>query len=213
MARGLSESIVVTSFALEQDLKMDTKSSIGSTSRKSADAAEAKDIMPLPDADTEVKASSEAAEIFVNNYYQAINSKAKLETYYINSSTRYSIPADISINGSVVPTPAEYSKLLESQGENVLYEIESLDSHIINPSFQYGAPDTVYESEKNEKSGRRMSIVVTTMGKVRFGKGREAPQKMFNETFVLVPNWDAMARNPARGLKRWLIMSQNFRAL
>lgn len=169
--------------------------------------------MTLPDADTEVRASSEAAENFVSSYYQAINSRAKLETFYINSSTRYNIPADISINGSVVPTPAEYSKLLETQGENVLYEIESLDTHIINPSFQYGAPENVYDSEKNEKSGRKMSIVVTTMGKVRFGKGREAPQKMFNETFVLVPNWDAMARNPARGLKRWLIMSQNFRAL
>ncbi|KAM0252797.1 hypothetical protein ACHAQJ_007585 [Trichoderma viride] len=169
--------------------------------------------MPLPDADTEVRASSDAAEIFVNSYYQAINSRAKLETFYINSSPRYSIPADISINGSVIPTPAEYSKLLETQGENVQYEIESFDTHIINPSFQYGAPETIYESDKNEKSGRRMSIVVTTMGKVRFGKGREAPQKMFNETFVLTPNWDSMARNPARGLKRWLIMSQNFRAL
>lgn len=93
------------------------------------------------------------------------------------------------------------------------YEVESFDAHVMNPSFQFGAPDNIHDNEKIEKNGGRMSIVVTTMGKVQFGKGREAPQKMFNETFVLVPNWETMGRNPPRGLKRWLIMSQNFRSL
>ncbi|POR38104.1 Uncharacterized protein TPAR_01698 [Tolypocladium paradoxum] len=169
--------------------------------------------MPLPDADTEVRTSSEAAETLVNHYYQAINNHSSLEPFYINSSPRYSIAADISINGQVVATPAQYSALLKGQGSAVHYEIESLDAHVINPSSAYGAPENVHDNPKVEKSGGRMSIVVTTMGKVQFGKGREAPQKMFNETFVLVPNWDAMARNPPRGAKRWLIMSQNFRAL
>lgn len=133
--------------------------------------------------------------------------------FYINSSPRYAIAADISINGQVVPTPADYYTLLETQGQNVRYEIESLDAHVMNPSFQYGAPENIYNNDKVEKSGGRMSIVVTTMGKVQFGKGRDSPQKMFNETFVLVPNWDAMSKNPSKGAKRWLIMSQNFRAL
>lgn len=113
----------------------------------------------------------------------------------------------------MLATPAEYSQLLESQGTGVHYEIESLDAHVMNPSFQQGAPENLHDNNKVEKSGGRMSIVVVTMGKVQFGKGRDAPQKMFNETFVLVPNWDAMSRNPPRGLKRYLIMSQNFRAL
>ncbi|OAA41633.1 Nuclear transport factor 2 domain containing protein [Metarhizium rileyi] len=169
--------------------------------------------MPLPDSDTEVKASSEAAETFVNHYYQAINNRSTLLPFYINSSSRYLIVADISINGSVVATPADYTTLLDAQGQGVRYEIESLDAHVINPSSQYGAPGNIHDNNKVEKIGGRMSIVVTTMGRVQFGKGREAPQKMFNETFVLVPNWDAMARNPPRGIKRWLIMSQNFRAL
>ncbi|KAK5993861.1 hypothetical protein PT974_07298 [Cladobotryum mycophilum] len=169
--------------------------------------------MPLPDADTEVRASSEAAETFVNLYYQAINNRSKLDPFYVNSSSRYSISADISINGSVVPTPEEYSKLLETQGKDVDYEIESFDAHVMSPSFQFGAPEKVYDNDRIEKNGGRMSIVVTAMGKVRFGKGRDAPQKMFNETFVLVPNWEAMNKNPPRGLRRWLIMSQNFRAL
>ncbi|KOS17049.1 hypothetical protein ESCO_005944 [Escovopsis weberi] len=169
--------------------------------------------MPLPDGDTQIRASSEAAEAFVNSYYQAINNKSKLDPFYVNVSTRYSISADISINGSVVTSPEAYLKLLESQGEDVSYLVESFDAHVMNPSFQLGAPETVYDNERVEKNGGRMSIVVTTMGKVRFGKGREAPQKMFNETFVLVPNWDAMTRNPPRGVRRWLVMSQNFRAL
>ncbi|CAM1507913.1 Fc.00g047610.m01.CDS01 [Cosmosporella sp. VM-42] len=169
--------------------------------------------MVLPDPDTEVRVSSEAAETFVSNYYQAINKAAALLPFYINSSSRYSIPADISINGSVVPTPADYLKLLESQGKDVFYEIESFDAHVMNPSFQYGAPENLQDNNRIEKSGGRMSIVVTTMGRVQFGKGREAPQKMFNETFVLVPNWESMGKNPPKGIKRWLIMSQNFRAL
>ena len=154
-----------------------------------------------------------AAETFANHYYQALNTRAQILPFYINSSPRYSIAADISINGSVVATPADYNTLLEAQGRDVRYEIESLDAHVINPSSQYGAPDNIHDNNKVERNGSRMSIVVTTMGKVQFGKGREAPAKMFNETFVLVPNWDSLTRNPPRGAKRWLIMSQNFRAL
>ncbi|EQL02332.1 hypothetical protein G6O67_006823 [Ophiocordyceps sinensis] len=169
--------------------------------------------MAPPDTDDEIKVSSEAAETFVSHYYQAVNTRSTLEHFYTNSSARYSTPADISINGKVVPTPANYSSLLEAQGPGVCYEIESLDAHVINPSTAYGAPEKIHEEAKMEKNGSRMSLVVTTMGKVQFGKGRDAPQNMFNETFVLVPNWDSMAKNPPRGIKRWLIMSQNYRAL
>lgn len=149
----------------------------------------------------------------MTNYYQALNSRAALLPFYINNSSRYSIPADISINGAVVPTPADYWQMLDTQGSGVHYQVESFDTQVMNPSFQYGAPENLYDNDKVERNGGRMSIVVTVMGKVQFGKGREAPQKMFNETFVLVPNWESMTRNPPRGIKRWLIMSQNFRAL
>ncbi|KAF7552019.1 hypothetical protein G7046_g7553 [Stylonectria norvegica] len=146
--------------------------------------------MSLPNADTELDDNHRshpllAAETFVNHYYQAINTRAALLPFYINSSSRYAISADISINGAVVPTPADYLTLLEGQGPNVHYEIESFDAHVMNPSFQYGAPDNIQSNTKLERNGQRMSIVVTTMGRVQFGRGREAPQKMFNETFVL----------------------------
>ncbi|KAL2677216.1 hypothetical protein Neosp_010984 [[Neocosmospora] mangrovei] len=157
--------------------------------------------MALPDEDTQVRVASEAAEIFVTHYYQAVNKQSALLPFYINSSSRYPIPADISINGAVLSAPDDYSKLLEAQGQGALYELESFDSH------------NVYDGAKVEKNGGRMSILVNVMGKVQYGKGREAPQKMFHETFVLVPNWEAMVKNPPKGVKRWLIMSQNFRAL
>lgn len=154
-----------------------------------------------------------AADNFVNTYYQAVNSKANLQSFYVNSSPRYSIPADISINGQRVDAPADYLKLIEAQGSGVHYDVESLDAHVMNPSFRFGMPENVHDAAKAERNGSRMSIVVTAVGRVQFGKGKDAPQKMFNETFVLVPNWDAMARNPPRGAKKWLVLSQNFRAL
>lgn len=154
-----------------------------------------------------------AALNLVNRYYEAINRRMPILPFYINSTTRYTTKADISINGAQVATPAEYFSMLEAQGQGVQYEAESLDTHVVNPSFQYDAPQGITNPDKVERSGGRMSIVVTVMGKVQYGKGREAPRKMFNETFVLVPNWEAMQKNPPRGIKQWLIMSQNFRAL
>ncbi|EWG42794.1 hypothetical protein FVEG_04523 [Fusarium verticillioides 7600] len=169
--------------------------------------------MSAPTLATEVQTSSDAAEIFTSNYYQAINRQKDILPFYINSSQRYPIAADISINGAVLPTPDDYSKLLEAQGKDAHYEIESFDAHVLNPNFAMGAPENIFDSAKKEKSGDKMSILVTVMGRVQFGKGREAPQKMFNETFVLVPNWESMVKNPPRGVKKWLVMSQNFRAL
>ncbi|KAF5632091.1 nuclear transport factor 2 domain protein [Fusarium sp. NRRL 25303] len=157
--------------------------------------------------------TNSAAEIFTSNYYQAINRQKEILPFYINSSQRYPIAADISINGAVLPTPDDYSKLLEAQGKDAHYEIESFDAHVLNPNFTMGAPENIFDSAKKEKSGDKMSILVTVMGRVQFGKGREAPQKMFNETFVLVPNWESMVKNPPKGVKKWLVMSQNFRAL
>lgn len=58
-----------------------------------------------------------------------------------------------------------------------------------------------------------MSMLVQVAGRVTFGKGRESVKKSFSEAFVLVPNWEAMGRNPPRNVRKWLIMSQNLRTL
>ncbi|CAI4210302.1 unnamed protein product [Parascedosporium putredinis] len=68
-------------------------------------------------------------------------------------------------------------------------------------------------SGPSDRSGSRMSLLVQVTGRVHFGKGRDSVRKPFNEVFVLVPNWEALSRNAPRNLRRWLIMSQNFRTL
>ncbi|KAI6784898.1 uncharacterized protein J7T54_007992 [Emericellopsis cladophorae] len=171
--------------------------------------------MAPPDHDTQIKVSSDAAETFVNRYYDAISRRAPILPFYVNSTTRYTKTADISINGAVVPTPADYFNQLaeQSNGHPVTYEVESFDAHVTNPSFTYEMPDNFPIKEKAESKGEMMSISVSVMGRVQYGKGREAPKRMFNESFVLWPNWEAMQKNPPKGIKQWLIASQNYRAL
>ncbi|PHH61798.1 hypothetical protein CDD81_7962 [Ophiocordyceps australis] len=169
--------------------------------------------MALPDEETQVQVSAEAADKFTSYYYQALNSGANLQPFYVNSSSRYTTPADISINGKVVASPDEYRRMVKAQGTGVRYELDILNAHVVNPSVTLGAPETLYDEDKNEKNGRRMTIAVMAIGRIRFGTGKEALQKMFHESFILTPNWDSMVRNPPRGVKEWLVLSQSFRAL
>jgi NTF2-related export protein 1/2 len=78
----------------------------------------------------------------------------------------------------------------------------------VNPHYVIGAPDTT-PSEKGDK----VSLAVQVSGKAKLGKGEEAVEKGFMESFVLVPHWEAQSRNAGRGMRRWLIVSQNLRFL
>jgi NTF2-related export protein 1/2 len=152
-----------------------------------------------------------AAQNFIYSYYDTLNKRKKLDTFYIGACPRYSaFKADISINGSLVATPADFETLLEKQGNGVRYEVESFDAHVVNPNFNLGAPDHLLGAEK---SGAKSSVLAQVTGRVYYGRGRDVPQQGFNEVFVLVPNWDSFGRNAPRNPKRWLIMSQNFRGL
>lgn len=93
-----------------------------------------------------------------------------------------------------------------------------------------------------DRAAARCSVLVQVAGRVRFKKAAAAggeedtklvnggggaehhgdpmskiddgSEKFFNEVFVLVPNWDAvLGRNPPKGLRKWVIMSQNYRAM
>lgn len=149
----------------------------------------------------------------MSRFYEAVSKHSPILPFYVNSTSRYSIKADISINGAQIETPADYFNLLKEQGNGVTYTAESFDAHVVNPSFEYNAPENIPDNQKHERQGDKMSIVVMVTGRIKFGRDRDAPHKMFTETFVLVPNWEAMQRNPPRGIRKWLIMSQNFRAL
>lgn len=188
--------------------------------------------MAYPTEDTEVKISSEGAQSFVDWYYRDLNDARSLSPYYVNSSAKYSnagVSADITINGAHLPNPSDFEALLaEQRGSRsisngatdrrssakprVRYEVDSFDAQVINDDYLIAAPN--HMSEKGpDKSGGRISILVSVMGILHLDTEPEATRKTFNEVFVLVPNWDARGRNAPRNAKKYLISSQNYRSL
>ena len=188
--------------------------------------------MPLPTLDAQAKAASDAAERFVDDFYDTLNKRRNIEPFYVNACTRYtSLKADISINGLVVPTPADFQAMIEKRGPGVHYEVESFDAHCINPDFNIDAPDHALEPDR---SGAKGQLLVSVVGRVRYARTkalRELARQMapdleerllsdpmfapreqnFTDVFVLVPNWDTfVARSPRR---RQLILSHKFREL
>jgi NTF2-related export protein 1/2 len=157
--------------------------------------------------------------------------------------TSASVKPDISINGRVVESVVAYEALLDAQGRFVTYEIASFDAHPVNANYALGCPEALSlaadgaavpgrgKVAKSIKDGDRVSFAVQVSGTIRYGKpgevaavsaeaaGGEAAaegvpiQKAFNESWLLVPHWEALGRNAPRGLNRWVVVSQNFRAL
>ena len=143
-----------------------------------------------------------------------------------NPKTRVTIPSfyikptlvspqipDINLNGNVMTEPSEVQKIFETQIPKAHYEVQSFDCHLVNPNYNVGLDDAALSPNKD---GRKMSIVVMVSGSVKYYKSSEeddarAEARGFTETFVLVPNQDAQNPTAAKGLKRWLIRSQNFR--
>ncbi|MBE3044808.1 hypothetical protein IMZ48_20065 [Candidatus Bathyarchaeota archaeon] len=190
--------------------------------------------MSIPTEETQVRVASEGAstpnphhhapktpannppgaQAFVEAFYHALSNANPLAPFYTTTSKPYMalpLPADISINGTPHPDPASYHKLLTEYG-TPRFEVESFDAHVANPAFNLGG-ENVAGPRGSEKNGSRMSLLVQVAGRVTFGKGREGVKKAFSEVFVLVPNWEALGRNPPRNIRRWLIMSQNLRTL
>ncbi|KAJ0117181.1 nuclear transport factor 2 domain-containing protein [Diaporthe amygdali] len=186
--------------------------------------------MAYPNQETEVKVSSQGADSFVSWYYQDLNDHRSLASYYVNSSSKYAnagVTADVTINGAHLANPTEYEALLDAQrGVNktngdhntrsgttkVRYEVASHDTQVLNNDYGLGCPEGIL-SKGPDKSGGRISMLVTVMGVVHLGSGADTQHKRFHEVFVLVPNWDVRGRNAPRNGKRFLISSQNYRTL
>ncbi|KAI0550802.1 hypothetical protein F4679DRAFT_541476 [Xylaria curta] len=205
----------------------------------------------LPSPDTQAKVVSDAAENFVEHYYESLNKRQPLAQYYASASahlTSASVKPDISINGRVLESVAAYEALLDAQGRNVRYEVASFDAQPVSPNYALGCPSALSLSgpdasgrggklAKSVKDGDRVSFAVQVNGTIRYGKpgdtttstataaGASAggtgnpklgdgdpPETAFNEAWLLVPHWEALGRNAPRGLKKWVVVSQNFRA-
>lgn len=190
--------------------------------------------MAYPNQETEVKVSSQGADSFVSWYYQDLNEHRSLAPYYVNSSARYTsagITADVTINGAHLNDPAEYEALLETQrsgtnGTNgadhnnpkavttkVRYEVTGHDTQVLNNDYGLACPENIL-AKGPDRSGGRISMLVTVMGTVHLGSAPDVQHVRFHEVFVLVPNWDVVGRrNPPRNAKKFLISSQNYRTL
>ncbi|CAJ2507466.1 Uu.00g086520.m01.CDS01 [Anthostomella pinea] len=204
--------------------------------------------LPLPNAETQARVVSEAAQNFIDHYYESLNRRHGLANYYASTSpllTAASVTPDISINGRHLgdgPGAAqEYEALLNTQGGPVAYEIASFDAQSVNANFCIGCPESLGGSsgasgtaagesggasaggssgssskvQKSIKDGDRVSFALQVSGTVRYGRPGEdgAEDKAFNESWVLVPHWEALSPKAARGLRRWVVVSQNFRVL
>ncbi|CAK7204070.1 hypothetical protein SEUCBS139899_006821 [Sporothrix eucalyptigena] len=116
-----------------------------------------------------------------------------------------------------------------NSGFRVRYEVDGFDVHVLNPSFRLACPDAIlqrltpgsdaYETttpqQQKQLQQKMVSLLVQVTGHVQYGAGKDAPRGAFTEVFVLVPNWDALAGGPRtpRGIRNYLILGQNFRAL
>ncbi|OTB06133.1 hypothetical protein M426DRAFT_21250 [Hypoxylon sp. CI-4A] len=206
--------------------------------------------MALPNMDTQAKISSEAAQNFVDSFYEALNRRRPMGNYYASTSPRLTsagVKPDISINGLALADVAAYEALLETQGAPVTYDVASFDAQPVNPNFQQGAGgpadgNPAAAAAAAVRAGDRLSFALQVSGTVRYGRGHVASssdknhgpavsaapavgttdtsgggggaqEKLFNESFLLVPHWEAWGRNAPRNMRKWVIVSQNFRAL
>ncbi|KAI1754560.1 hypothetical protein F4782DRAFT_492980 [Xylaria castorea] len=214
----------------------------------------------LPSLDTQAKVVSDAAENFVEHYYESLNKRQPLAQYYASASahlTSASVKPDISVNGRVLESAAAYEALLNAQGRNVRYEVASFDAQPVSPNYALGCPEALSLSApdtssgatgrgrlaKSVRDGDRVSFAVQVNGTIRYGKPADATattntaagggaatpavgggvgnptpgdgeplETGFNEAWLLVPHWEALGRNAPRGLRKWVVVSQNFRA-
>lgn len=116
------------------------------------------------------------------------------------------LPA-IVFNGNVIPDAAAMQKMFQQQMPAAIYEVQAYDCQVMNPNY-------VAENAKGGvgSTGKNMTILVVVSGYVKLGEVREATMRGFSESFVLVPNPDAVgAKGRGRHIKEWLIQSQNFR--
>lgn len=118
----------------------------------------------------------------------------------------------------------------------VRYDAETLDAHVLNADYRFAAPPQLLDLHA-PTDGVRMMLHVTVTGTVYFGTGR-APvssstssassssgggssstqgadyweKQQFRDTFILVPNWDALEKVGTRLGRKFLVISHNYRA-
>lgn len=148
---------------------------------------------------------------------------------YVNGHAAYERAghpaADICINGLVVGTPQEWEGLLAQQRQAppdmspdrkaVRYRVEAYDVHVVNSDYRFAAPPRLLEKH-SPTDGVRMMLALSASGTVYFGAGKTDDDYLlkqhFQDSFILVPNWDLLEKPGVRHGRRYLIISHNYRA-
>ncbi|KAI0015334.1 nuclear transport factor 2 domain-containing protein [Xylariomycetidae sp. FL0641] len=187
----------------------------------------------LPSAEAQSRAVSDAAQTFVDHYYDSRQRRHGLGGYYSTASAALRAAGagaapDISVNGrALAGGVGEYEALLAAQGGPVTYAVGGFDAQPVTPVYALGCPPYLALEQnqnprlaKGARDGDRVSFALQVNGTLRFGGGggggdeeQPAEERAFNESFLLVPHWEALAPKAPRGLRRWLIVSQNYRVL
>ena len=143
------------------------------------------------------------AESFTDAFYSALqNTHHSISTFYVDHETLpdgHKVP-NISWNGNDYSDGQVFQKMWEDSMPYTYYDIQTVDSHMINRNF-------VAEGGRRARDkNKTMSMVVIVNGAVRLFEKKDGPLRQFSETFTLVPNVE-------NGKKRhqWLIQMQNFR--
>ncbi|KAJ5201833.1 uncharacterized protein N7498_006496 [Penicillium cinerascens] len=151
--------------------------------------------------DALTKVSTDAATELVNSFYPALEkNRDAIGSFYMTT------PTSILFNGNPVADGAAVQEIFVNQMPAAHYEAQSFDCQIINRAYPTATAAGV--KPPAEMTVKDMSILVIVSGYVRYGEGRDQPQRGFSETFVLVPNPSTERGHRRKG---WLIQSQNFR--
>ncbi|KAI0169654.1 hypothetical protein GGR52DRAFT_573713 [Hypoxylon sp. FL1284] len=226
--------------------------------------------MAPPTMETQINVVSAAAQIFIEQYYEALQQKPRrpLAPFYASASPRLASAAgggatpDLSINGRACGSVAEFEALLDAQAPGacpVVYDVRSYDAHPVSAVYGVGGEPEGGKTTgpPNPEKGDLVSFALQVSGVVRIGRGHvsrgddqdgagdaaapatngaagagvgsgaagnifasgekkddENPgpvEKQFNEAFLMVPHWEAWSRNAPRNVRKWLIVSQNYR--
>ncbi|KAJ5708255.1 hypothetical protein N7488_008056 [Penicillium malachiteum] len=149
------------------------------------------------------KVSVDATIAHVQAFYGALNSNRELIASFYAPT-----PSSIVFNGNSVADGPAVQDIFVNQMPKSHYEAQSFDSQIINPAYPTVTPTGVKPA--TEMTIKDMSILILVSGYVRYGEGREQPQRGFSETFVLVPN-PSKTTDRTKRHHEWVIQSENFR--
>lgn len=180
------------------------------------------------------------AQNFITLFYRALNDSKPISSFYINNNPTYRAaghkPADICINGALISTPEEYDAILSKQRTTtttptptapsagrststpspVRHDVAAFDAHVLNPDYRFAAP-TELLAPSGSGSGKsaqsvRVMVLVSVSGTLVLGADpRHQEKRRFTENFILVPNWDAIARHGSKATRRFLIASDQYR--